>query len=250
MRLELSHIAEAEWHKWLLSILTGPAQSYAYYECTEADKTTWVTLYEALKRRFRNKYDGILARDKLETIRLQNSRNGYVRYLQKFREICSLALHQAAWQAREFASGLRPATQHSDMVMQNFQRNSKFRNANYRRARTPSRHQQRMQRWGERERIPRAGPSNFYRSRSNTPYGSRANTPFRANSFSRRNTTPRSSTPLQKFCAQCKRTNHNTADCWLNKNRTPPQKTSFTKKPAEVKKFRPSAPPAQGKGTR
>ena len=292
MRLELSHIAEAEWHKWLLSILTGPAQSYAYYECTEADKTTWVTLYEALKRRFRNKYDGILARDKLETIRLQNSRNGYVRYLQKFREICSqcqppisaydqsryfirglpeeyskdlllmdmhqftaiaergLALHQAAWQAREFASGSRPATQHSDMVMQNFQRNSKFRNANYRRARTPSRHQQRMQRWGERERIPRAGPSNFYRSRSNTPYGSRANTPFRANSFSRRNTTPRSSTPLQKFCAQCKRTNHNTADCWLNKNRTPPQKTSFTKKPAEVKKFRPSAPPAQGKGTR
>ena len=40
MKLELSHTSEAEWHKWLLSILTGPAQSYAYYECTEVDKTT------------------------------------------------------------------------------------------------------------------------------------------------------------------------------------------------------------------
>ena len=40
MKLELSHIAEAEWNKWLLSILTCPAQSYAYYECNEADNTT------------------------------------------------------------------------------------------------------------------------------------------------------------------------------------------------------------------
>ena len=39
MKLELNHIAEAEWHKWLLSILTGLAQSYAYYKCTDADKT-------------------------------------------------------------------------------------------------------------------------------------------------------------------------------------------------------------------
>ena len=89
MRLELGHIAEIDWHKWLLSILTGPAQSYAYYECTDAYKTTWVTLYEALKRRVCNKYDDSLARDKLEFFRLQNLRRGYARYLQKFREICS-----------------------------------------------------------------------------------------------------------------------------------------------------------------
>ena len=181
----------------MLSILTGPAQSYAYYECTDADKTTWVTLYEALKRRFRNKYDGILARDKLESFRLQNSRQGYTRYLQKFREICSqcqppisaydqsryfirglqeeyskdlllmnmhqftaiaeqgLALHQAAWQAREFASGTRPPMQHPDMVMQNFQKNSGFRSSNFGTPRTLSRHQQRKPRWGVgRSRAP------------------------------------------------------------------------------------------------
>ena len=182
MRLELGHIAEIDWHKWLLSILTGPAQSYAYYECTDAYKTTWVTLYEALKRRFCNKYDGSLARDKLEFFRLQNLRRGYARYLQKFREICSqcqlpisaydqsryfirglpkeyskdlllmnmhqftaiaergLALHQAAWQAREFASGMRPPMQHPDMVMQNFQKNSSFRRSNFGKPRARSRH--------------------------------------------------------------------------------------------------------------
>ena len=46
MKLELSHTVKAEWHKWLLSILTGPAQSYAYYECTETEKTTVRPQYE------------------------------------------------------------------------------------------------------------------------------------------------------------------------------------------------------------
>ena len=32
--------------------------------------------------------------------------------------------------------------------------------------------------------------------------------------------------------------------------KSPPQKTSFIKKPADVKEFRPSAPPTHGKGTR
>ena len=86
-----------------------------------------------------------------------------------------------------------------------------------------------------------------FRSRSNTHYGSRSNTPFRTNLFLRRNTTPRLTTPLQKFCAECKKTNHNTADCWLKQNKSPPQRTSFTKKLADVKTFRPTAPPAQGK---
>ena len=170
---------------------------------------------------------------------MQNSRNGYVRHLQKFREICSqcqppisaydqsryfirglpeeylkdlllmdmhqstaiaergLALHQAAWQAREFASGSRPATQNSDMIMQQIQKN-----VNFRKARTPFRHQQRSQRWGQRNRTPCAGSSNFNRSRSNTPYGSRSNTTFQTNLFSRRNTTPRSSTPQQNVCCE------------------------------------------------
>ena len=34
------------------------------------------------------------------------------------------------------------------------------------------------------------------------------------------------------------------------KNKSPPQKMSFTKKPADVKKFRPSTPSAQKNGTR
>ena len=57
----------------------------------------------------------------------------------------NLELHQAAWQAREFASGSRPATPNSYILMPHVQKN-----VNFRKARTLFRHQQRTQRWAQR----------------------------------------------------------------------------------------------------
>ena len=87
-----------------------------------------------------------------------------------------------------------------------------------------------------------------FRSRSNTHYGSRSNTPFRTNLFLRRNTTPRLTTPLQKFCAECKKTNHNTADCWLKQKSLRPKELHLPKSLQMLKHSVPLRLPRREKG--